>query len=94
MEIRVLEAGEKYIKIEVDGEDHTLLHALQDEALRDENVEYIGYHIPYPLERKGVIIVRVKEGDPIAILEKAAEKMIKDIDEISKLFLEAVKRRQ
>ncbi|MDW8061704.1 MAG: DNA-directed RNA polymerase subunit L [Nitrososphaerota archaeon] len=92
MEIRVLESGERYVKIEVDGEDHTLLHALQDEALKDDNVEYIGYHIPYPLERKGIIIVRVKSGDPISVLKKVAERIIDDIDEISKLLLEAVKR--
>lgn len=92
MEIRILESGERYVKIEVDGEDHTLLHALQDEALKDDNVEYVGYHIPYPLERKGIIIVRVKSGDPISVLKKVAERIINDIDEISKLLLEAVKR--
>jgi DNA-directed RNA polymerase subunit L len=92
MEVRVLEAGDRYVKLEVKGEDHTLLHALQDEALKDEDVEYVGYHIPYPLERRGIIVVRVKNGNPIEVLERAAKRVIGDIDGIYKLFLEAVKR--
>lgn len=91
MEVKIIERWDKYAKIEVEGEDHTLLHALQDEALRDENVEYVGYHIPYPLERKGIIVIKVKEGDPIVALKKAAKKIIEDMDMIHKLFLETSK---
>lgn len=89
MKIRIAERGEKYVKIEVEGEGHTFLHALQDELIRDNDVEYAGYHIPHPIERRGIIIVRVKHGDPVDKLKRAAERLKDDIDVVGKLFSEA-----
>ena len=79
MKITRVDVDGKLLKVEVDGETHTILNLISTKLLEYENVEIAGYDIPHPLQERGKLIVRVKEGSPV-------EQLIKGIDELISEF--------
>ena len=57
MEIKVLEDEEGKLRLEVIGEDHTLLNALRKELWNDKDTEIAGYKIDHILVGNPVLIV-------------------------------------
>ncbi|RLG42502.1 MAG: DNA-directed RNA polymerase subunit L, partial [Thermoproteota archaeon] len=52
-------------EIEVYGETYTLLVPLAQSLISLSYVEFAGFDVPHPLEEKGILYVRVREGDPV-----------------------------
>ncbi len=59
MKLKVLKRSKGLLKVEVDGEGHTLGHLLQDALLEDKSVDWAGYDLPHPLFSQPVITVRM-----------------------------------
>jgi len=90
MKIRVLERGERSLKIEIVGEGHTFCNLLRDFLLKDPDVEFAAYRIDHPLVSNPVFYVRTKDGDPEKALKKAAEDIINALENFKKIFSSAL----
>jgi DNA-directed RNA polymerase II subunit RPB11 len=95
MDIEIIECKEKYIKMKIKNEDHTLGNILQKALLDDERILGAGFYIPHPLHKELVFEVFFNEELPVEerkriILEnvEAAKKYILDIKERLKGVLE------
>lgn len=75
-------------EIEVYGETYTLLVPLAQSLISLNYVEFAGFDVPHPLEEKGVLYVRVKEGDPIDAVFEAINNLKKEYGELKSSLLE------
>ena len=75
-------------EIEVYGETYTILVPLASSLLSLDHVEFAGFDVPHPLEEKGVLYVRVKEGDPIDAIFAAINNLKKEYNELKSSLLE------
>ena len=76
MEIKVLEKDRGKLKLEVIGEDHTLMNAIRKELWEDKDIEVSGYKIDHLLVGNPVLIVEHKK-DPKKALLYAVERLKK-----------------
>tara|TARA_Y100000034_G_scaffold114964_1_gene151640 strand:+ start:18561 stop:18827 length:267 start_codon:yes stop_codon:yes gene_type:complete len=76
MEIKVLEKDKGKLKLEVIGEDHTLMNAIRKELWEDKDIEVSGYKIDHILVGNPVLIVEHKK-DPKKALLDAVERLKK-----------------
>lgn len=92
MKLKVLKRSKGLLKVEVDGEGHTLGHLLQDALLEDKSVDWAGYDLPHPLFSQPVITVRMKgDAAPEKALERAAKKIRQDTEEFVEKFSASLK---
>jgi DNA-directed RNA polymerase subunit L len=78
MEVKVLEETKNKIKLEIEGENHTLVNALRKELWSDSHVKIAGYSIDHPLVGKPVLIVETDgKEDPKKALSSAVERLKK-----------------
>jgi DNA-directed RNA polymerase subunit L len=85
MELTLIEKGKDKLKVEVQGESHTLLNVLRENAWK-AGAGQASYMIEHPYMAKPKIMVRAK--DPKKVLTSAAQAMSDD----SRAFLAAFKR--
>jgi DNA-directed RNA polymerase subunit L len=86
MKVRILERGERSLKIEIVGEGHTFCNLLRDFLLRNTDVEFAAYRIDHPLVSNPVFYVRTKNKRPEEALKKAAEDMVATLEDFKKVF--------
>jgi len=60
MKVKVLKRTDNELKIEVEGEGHSLLNMLQKTLLEDNSIEMAGYHVPHPLFDRGILLFTQK----------------------------------
>ena len=84
MRLKILQRTPQKLKLEIEGEGHTILNLLESTLLEDENVEFAGYHVPHPLFPNSILLIRTKEGKkPEEALIEALEKMRQKGKELS-----------
>ncbi len=85
MRILKLELENNTMRIELEGEDHTLGNLLAKTMLREKGVTYAGYRIEHPLRPKLVIEVTTDGSiSPVEAVRRAVAKIL----EINKKFQE------
>jgi DNA-directed RNA polymerase subunit L len=94
MKVRILERGERSLKIEIIGEGHTFCNLLRDFLLRNPDVEFAAYRIDHPLVSNPVFYVRTKDGRPEEALRKAAEDMVVALEDFKKIFSSALDKQR
>ncbi len=87
--IKVLERNEKELKIEIAGEDHTLLVPLTSKLLEDRQVDIASYSIKHTLVSDPVLYVKMKEGDPLAAVVSAADSLASEFDDFASKYKKA-----
>ena len=92
MRIRILERGERSLKIEIIGEGHTFCNLLRDFLLRNPDVEFAAYRIDHPLVSNPVFYVRTKDGEPEEALKKAAEDIVAALENFKNIFSSALSK--
>jgi len=91
LKIKVLKRSNQELKLEVEGEGHTLFNLLEKVLIEDDTVEIAGYNIPHPLTSNLILYIRSKEGrDPEDALKDALTKIIETGRELKKTFEEAL----
>lgn len=80
MEVKIIELGDNYIKMVIKGEDHTFLNLLQHYLAEDDDVVLAKYNIPHPLVGDPELYVKTNGTDPIEVIKRANEKIIKICD--------------
>ena len=61
MRVRVLERKEKYLKLEVAGEDHTFLVPLVERLNKDRRVGFANYEKRHPILSEPVLYVKFRK---------------------------------
>lgn len=93
MKVKVLSRSENELKIEIQGEDHTLCGLLQKALLDDRYVEFAGYEIAHPLVSEPTVYLRTKgRRKPEKALIRAAEKIGDTADKFKREFERALGR--
>ena len=90
MKVNVLKRTGNELKIEVEGEGHSLLNLLQKTLLEDDSIEMAGYHVPHPLFDRGILYVHTKEKqNPEEVVKEAAKKVLGLSKDFQKSFKKA-----
>ncbi|HDD68892.1 MAG TPA: hypothetical protein ENG61_00855 [Candidatus Korarchaeota archaeon] len=79
-------------EIEVYGETYTLLVPLAQSLISLNYVEFAGFDVPHPLEEKGILYVRVREGDPVDAVFEAINNLKREYGELKSSLLEELAR--
>ncbi len=80
MKINIIEEANNEIKVEFEDDDiHTLPNLIVNEVLKDNSVEFAGYNVPHPLEKKAIIIIRTKRKDPKKVVFEAVERLKEEV---------------
>jgi len=95
MRIKVLKKTSNELKIEVEGEGHTLCNVIQKVLLEDDTIEMAGYHIQHPLIGNAIMYVHTKgKRRPEATVREAAKKIGGQCKEFRNSFEKALKEWQ
>ena len=89
MKIEIIESKEKYIKLRIEEEDHTLGNILQKALLEDDRILGAGFYIPHPLRKE--LIFEIFFNDSTSLDEKK-KIILEDIEDIKK-YIERIKER-
>jgi len=91
LKIKVLKRTPRELKIEVEGEGHTLFNLLEKVLLEDDDVEMAGYNIPHPLTSNLILYVRSKGSkNPVEAINNALIKIIESGRALRKAFEDAL----
>jgi len=88
--IKIIEKSEKEVRIEIEGEDHTLLAPLTSKLLENEKVDIATYNIKYTLRSNPVLYVKMKEGDPLEAVIAAASSLASEFEEFERKYKAAI----
>lgn len=92
MKIKGLKRTSNELKIEVEGEGHTLFNVLQKTLLGDETIEMAGYTVPHPLVDSAIVYIHTKgKRKPEAAVKEATKKILSRNKEFRKSFKKALK---
>jgi len=92
MKIKVLKRTSNELKIEVEGEGHTLCNVLQKALLDDDTIDMAGYDVPHPLVDSAIVYVRTKgKRKPEAAVKEATKKILGRNKQLRKSFKKALK---
>ncbi len=92
MKIKILKRTANELKIEVEGEGHSLLNLLQKTLLADDTIEMAGYDVPHPLIDRAILYVQTKEQqNPEDVIKDATKKVLGLSKEFQKSFKKASK---
>ena len=80
-EIRILERSSRELRVEIVGEDHTLLAPLMSKLLENEDVDIATYSIKHKLMSNPVLYVKMKRGDALEAVLSAATALAAEYDE-------------
>ena len=76
MKITILKRKSNELKLEIEGEGHTLCNLLQKALLEDDRIEMAAYDIPHPLFSNSTVYVRTRgRRRPETALRNAVEKI-------------------
>ncbi len=84
MEVEVLKKEDKYIELKFINEDPSLFYALRDVLAQDKNVEFVAALHQHPQIDNTILSVRIKKGDPVAVINNALKKMNTTIESLEK----------
>jgi len=86
MNIEIIEVKDRYIKMRILGEDHTLGNIIQQALLDDDRILGAGFYIPHPLHKELIFEIffneKVKADEKKKIILEDLEKMKNYIEEI------------
>ena len=88
--IKITERTENVVRIELEGEDHTLLVPLTSKLLENEKVAIATYSMKSTLRGNPVLYVKMKEGDPLEAIISAAASLASEFEEFGKKYKAAI----
>ncbi|MFH1329016.1 MAG: DNA-directed RNA polymerase subunit L [Candidatus Bathyarchaeota archaeon] len=92
LKVNLIKMDKNELKVEVEGEGHTLLNILQKFLLKNEKVEIAGYTVPHPLDRKAILYVKTKGRiEPSRAILEASEELKEETGEFLKIFKTSLK---
>ncbi|RZN69842.1 MAG: DNA-directed RNA polymerase subunit L [Candidatus Methanolliviera hydrocarbonicum] len=86
MELKVFEKRDDELKMEIRGEDDTLLNVLEHTLLEDGRVLNIEYNIQFPYMSDPMLYLRTDGTEPIGVLLDACERLLEECEEFKSKF--------
>lgn len=87
MKLTIIENNAQKLVFELDGTDHTLCNALNDELKKDDSITVTTYTISHPLVGKPKFFIETKKGKkPIDAINDAIANLKKQNSAFSKAF--------
>ncbi len=86
MEINILQKTKTKLKLEVKGEDHTLLNLIKKELYNDKALKYAGYRIAHVHASNPEFIIETDGKDPKKVLVDAVSRIKKINKELLSKF--------
>jgi len=77
------------VKVRVNGEDHTLLNVLRENAWKNK-ADQATYTIEHPYLSEPEIIIKAKS--PLKVLEDSAQELVQQTKELEKEFARTLKK--
>jgi len=71
-------------EIEINNEDHTIGNLLSFGLQNNKSVQFAGYHMPHPLEKRVIISYKLKSGNVNKILKTVIEEFIEVFNKFDK----------
>ncbi|MBC7110457.1 MAG: DNA-directed RNA polymerase subunit L [Archaeoglobi archaeon] len=90
MEVKIISKNDNELKMEIRGEDHTLLNLLRTNLLEYPSVEEVWYDIAHPMVSNPVLYLKTKDEDPLELLKKVLKVLKEDLNELERDFREAL----
>ncbi|MCS7120703.1 MAG: DNA-directed RNA polymerase subunit L [Nitrososphaerota archaeon] len=91
MQLKILKRTQNELKIEIEGEGHTLCNLLESVLLEDDYVEFAGYDIPHPLVSNPVMLIKTRNGkSPTDAVKEAVDKILERGRMLNENFLKAL----
>lgn len=85
MNVKIMGKGKNKLRVEFEGEDHTLLNLLR-QMLWEENVDYAAYEKSHPFLENPTLVLETDKKDPTNTLKSAAKRMGEQVEEFRKDF--------
>lgn len=73
MEVTILKENDKELEVEIVG-DKTIAVLIKSYLVQDDKVDFAAFAQEHPLKHATRLYLRVKEGDPRAVLKAAVER--------------------
>jgi len=87
MHVKILEKDKNFLKLEIEGEGHTLFNFIQSLLLHEKEVEIAGYNKPHPLMENVILYLRTKgKATPEEVLIAAMDTGKKEVEEFRLIF--------
>lgn len=91
MELEIVKSEKNYVEIMVLGDDYGIANSVKEMLLEDKDIEFAAYRLDHPQVGKPVLMVRTKEGNPIAAIKYAVKKLKKQASDFKDAIKEAKK---
>jgi DNA-directed RNA polymerase subunit L len=91
MEIEIIKNEKDYLELTLKGEEYGIANMLKELLLDDEKVEFAAYRMDHPVIASPVLVIRTKEGTPLAALKSAVKKLKKQATDFRDALKEAKK---
>jgi DNA-directed RNA polymerase subunit L len=89
--LKILKKTEDEIRIEFEGESHTLLNLLRTELLADKRVKLATYDTKFPIMDNPIFRLKTDGSDPVAVLREASARIAGQSLEFSSKFADAAR---
>jgi DNA-directed RNA polymerase subunit L len=89
--LKILKKTEVEIRIEFEGEGHTLLNLLRTELLADKRVKLATYDTKFPIMDNPIFRLKTDGSDPVAVLREASARIAGQATEFSSRFADAAR---
>ncbi len=87
MNIRILEKKDNELRVEIEGEGHTLCNAIKSILFEDEALVFAGYRIEHALLSKPILYISTNgKKDPLVLLNETLKKLEMRIEEFKEKF--------
>jgi DNA-directed RNA polymerase subunit L len=87
--LKILKKSEDEIRIEFEGESHTLLNLLRTELLADKRVKLATYDTKFPIMDNPIFRLKTDGSDPVAVIREASARIAGQAQEFSGKFADA-----
>lgn len=85
MNVKIMGKGKNKLRVEFEGEDHTLLNLLR-QILWEDSVDYAAYEKSHPFLENPTLVLETDKKDPTNTLKSAAKRMGEQMEEFRKDF--------
>lgn len=87
MNIKIVEKKDDELRVEIEGEGHTLCNAIKSILFEDEALVFAGYRIEHALLSKPVLYIKTNgKKDPLVLLTETLKKLEGSIEEFREKF--------
>ncbi|MHA1207688.1 MAG: RpoL/Rpb11 RNA polymerase subunit family protein [Candidatus Freyarchaeota archaeon] len=82
-----MEKKDNELRVEIEGEGHTLCNAIKSVLFEDESLVFAGYRIEHALLSKPILYIKTNgKKDPLTLLNETLEKLSDRIEEFKEKF--------